>query len=117
MNNELQIKIEVQAAFDKYMTVYFKQRNAEGIFSMLGDEMSVIGTAFDEIAFNIGLAKNIYLRDLLKVPNSIDNTIHNLNIQGFAETVALVTAVISIKFINRGGKVRISALLGAHGMV
>ena len=97
MNNEHQIKNEVQAAFDQYLNVYFKQRNAEGIFSMLGDEMSAIGTAFDEIAFNIGLAKKIYLRDLLQVPNPIDYTIHNINVQILAETAGLVTAVVSIK--------------------
>ena len=43
MHNEHQIKIEVQAAFEKYLMVYFKQRNAEGIFAMMGDEMSGIG--------------------------------------------------------------------------
>ncbi|GEM_PF-5353082 len=43
MNNEHQIKIEVQAAFEKYLLFYFKQRNAEEIFAMFGDEMSAIG--------------------------------------------------------------------------
>ena len=97
MNYEHQVKIEVQAAFDQYLKVYFQQRNAEGIFAMMGDEMSAIGTAFDEIALNKGLAKKVYLRDLLQVPKPIDYTIHNINIQTLAEKVGLVTAVISIK--------------------
>ena len=96
MNNEHQIKVEVRAAFEKYLLAYFEQRNAEGIFAMMGDEMSVIGTAFDEIALNLGPAKELYLRDLRQVPKPIDYTIHNINIQILAETVGLVNAVVSI---------------------
>ncbi|MEI6138378.1 MAG: ATP-binding protein [Mariniphaga sp.] len=97
MKSEDQIKVEVRAAFEKYLLVYFEQRNADDIFAMMGDEMSVIGTAFDEIALNIRPAKELYLRDLLQVPNPIHYTLHNLSIQVLSEKAGFATAVISIK--------------------
>ena len=110
MNSEHQTKVEVQAAFEKYLLVYFEQRNADGIFAMMGDEMSVIGTAFDEIALNLGPAKDLYLRDLRQVPKPIDYTIHNLNIQVLAETVGLVNAVISIRTEIEGSLLEMGGL-------
>ena len=110
MNSEHQTKVEVQAAFEKYLLVYFEQRNADGIFAMMGDEMSVFGTAFDEIALNLGPAKELYLRDLRQVPKPIDYTIHNINIQVLAETVGLVNAIISIKTDIEGSLLEMGGL-------
>jgi PAS domain S-box-containing protein len=97
MNNTNQTKIEIQAAFERYLIIYFKERDANGIFAIRGQEMSIIGTAPDEIALNIAPAKELYLRDLRQAPKSIDYTVHNINIEVLAETVGLVNAVISIK--------------------
>ena len=97
MNYPEQIEIEVRTAFHKFLEILFRERNMEKVFEMMGEEISVVGTAPDEIAFQKNSAKELFVRDILQIPNRIDYVIDTINIQILAETIGLVNAVFSIQ--------------------
>ena len=92
-----QIKIEVQTAFEKYIEAYFTLRDADKTFAMFGEEMTVIGSGPDEIAFDMGQVKTLYLRDLSQAPTPVEVNCHRLNVEVLSASKGLVTAVVSIK--------------------
>ncbi|MCX6278896.1 MAG: PAS domain-containing protein [Bacteroidetes bacterium] len=92
-----EVKNQVRAAFEKYMLVYFTQRNAAATFAMMGEELSVIGTALDEIALDPKSAKTLYLRDFSQIPNPIEYNFQTVKVQVLTAEVGLVNAVICIK--------------------
>jgi len=91
------IRHQVLTVFKKYMEVYFYERNAHKTFALFDEEMTVIGTGQDEIAFDFDAIKEFYLRDLSQAPNPISVDYTELSVTVLSQTLGLVNAVVSIK--------------------
>jgi PAS domain S-box-containing protein len=104
------ISHEVLAAFEKYMKVYFTERDVDKTFAMFDEEMTVIGSAPDEVALDPGPVKELYLRDFSQIPNPVDITYHSIKVDVLSPTIGLVKALISIKAETGNNLVEINGL-------
>jgi hypothetical protein len=87
------ISHEVLAAFEKYMKVYFTERDVEKTFAMFDEEMTVIGSAPDEVALD-----------------PVDITYHSIKVDLLSPTIGLVKALISIKTETGNNLIEINRL-------
>ena len=95
-DTQMQIQQELQSAFNLYLHTYFQERDLEGIKQILHPEMTGIGTAGDENAFDSPTVIQLYERDIAQAPHPFQVHVHTLHTDVIDASTGMINAVLSL---------------------
>lgn len=81
---------DFRRAFDKYIKEYFENRSLSGLQTCLSTEVSGIGTALNEIAFNYPEAISLFKSDLEQISAPIRLVTPKFELQRLNENLAVI---------------------------
>ncbi len=91
-----QILQELRSVFEQYLHVYFQKRDLDGIKQMLHPDMTGIGTAEDENAFDFQTVMQLFERDITQAPCPFAVNIHTLHTDVLNASTGMINAVLSL---------------------